>query len=92
MDLTISGNEEYALLTETRTGRTALCVPSITGTVIAFKALAWFATYDDAFAVIAALEAMDMKISDVYDTGEETHEEPTTEKDEPVPITAAASG
>jgi hypothetical protein len=65
MDLTVSVRYGWALLTETDTGRTALAVPTVTPERITFDIQGWHDSYDDAFLIVAAMNAADLTIEDL---------------------------
>jgi hypothetical protein len=81
MDITVSVRDGWALLTDTSTGRTAVCIPEVLPDRMTFHLKGWHATYDDAYLVIAAMDALGVSITD-FDGGgssEEVDQEPPQE-------------
>lgn len=73
MDITVSIRDGWALVTETDTGRTAVCIPEVTPDRMTFHMKGWHDSYEDAFLVIAAMDALGVSINDYVP--EEGHEE-----------------
>lgn len=64
MDITVSVRDGWALLTDTSSGRTAVCVPEVLPDRMTFHLKGWHESYDDAYLVIAAMDALGVSITD----------------------------
>lgn len=84
MDITVAIRDGWALITNTDTGQTAVAVPEVTADRMTFYVKGWHDSYQDAYLVIAAMEALGVSIEDLGQIGDGS----ATEEAQQTPVAA----